>query len=260
MARVYGVLEFMTMLTVGIIALVTVTFLCAGFIKGAVGMGIPVVALAFLAAPLGLKATLAMVVAPCVVSNTWQALAGRHLGEILRRLWGYLAASCAGIWFGVGVLAGSSGEVLLGLLGLLLCVYSLVSLFRPQIPPPERSREPYYGPIAGGLGGIMFGMTGTYIVPGLLYLQALGFKRDALVQAMGVTFAVITAALGAAFAGRNLLTGDMVALSLYAIVPTGVGWLLGWRYRKRISEMLFRRLFFSTLIVIGIYYMIRAFA
>jgi hypothetical protein len=246
-----------TMWTAEIIVLVTITFLCAGFVKGAIGLGIPVVALAFMAAPLGLKAAMAIIVAPCIVANVWQGLAGSYFGEIMRRLWAYLAAGCIGTWFGVGVLAGTSGELLLGLLGVVLCVYSTVSLLRPQIPPPGE-REAIYSPIAGGLGGIMFGMTGTFIVPGILYLQALGFGRDALVQAMGVTFAVITAALAVSFTSRDLFPLEIALLSAFAVVPTGAGWLLGRRYRARISERQFRTFFFSALVVVGVYMVIRA--
>ena len=47
-------------------------------------------------------------------------------------------------------------------------------------------------PLMGGAGGLMFGMTGIMIVPGILYLQTLGLKRDTFVQALGLTFVTIT--------------------------------------------------------------------
>lgn len=245
------------MWSIEIIALVTATFLFAGFVKGALGLGIPVVALAFMAAPLGLKTAMALFVVPCVIANVWQALAGPHFAELVRRLWTYLAMGCVGTWFGVGVLAGTSGELLLALLGVILCLYSVLSLTRPQIPPPGE-REPVFSPIAGGLGGVMFGITGTFLVPGILYLQALGLKRDAMVQAMGLTFAVITVALAVSFSSRELMPMDMVWASAYAVLPTGAGILLGQRYRSRISEDQFRKLFFSALAVVGVYMVIRA--
>ena len=235
-----------------IIALVVVTFLVAGFIKGAVGLGIPIVALAFMAAPLGLKTAMAMIVVPCVIANAWQAMAGPHLKSLVVRLWTYLAAASIGTWIGVGVLAGANADYLLALLGVVLILYSVLSLMRPQVPPPGE-REPYLSPVAGGLGGVMFGMTGTFIVPGILYLQALGLGRDALVQAMGLTFGTITLALGISFSSRNLLPWDILVLSAGACVPTVIGWLIGARYRSRISEDLFRKLFFSALVVVGLF-------
>lgn len=238
--------------SIEIIALVTVTFLVAGFVKGALGLGIPIVALAFMAAPLGLKTAMAMIVVPCVFANAWQAFAGPHLKVLITRLWTYLAAASIGTWFGVGVLAGANADYLLALLGVILILYSALSLMRPQVPPPG-AREPFYSPIAGGVGGVMFGMTGTFIVPGILYLQALGLGRDALVQAMGLTFGTITLALAVSFSSRNLLPWDILVLSAYACLPTVAGWLIGARYRSRISEELFRKLFFSALVVLGLF-------
>ncbi len=240
-----------------IIGLVAIAFLCAGFVKGALGLGIPVVVLAFLAAPLGLKAAMALIVVPCIIANVWQGLAGPHFKHVLKRLWSYLVAGCIGTWVGVGVLAGADANLLLALLGVVLIVYSGISLIGPQIPPPG-AREQIYSPIAGTVGGIMFGMTGTFIVPGILYLQALGFGRDAMVQAMGVTFAAITVAMALSFSGRGLLPADLLVLSAAATVPTGIGFLLGARYRSRISEDQFRTLFFAALVLVGIYLVWRA--
>ena len=239
------------------VALVTVTFLIGGFIKGAIGLGVPVVALAFMAAPLGVKAAMGIMLGPCVLTNIWQALAGPALGTLVRRLWSYLLAAAIGIWFGVGVLAASSGDFLLGLLGFILAGYSLISLMRPQIPPPGE-KEKLYSPIAGGLGGVMFGMTGTFIVPGILYLQALGLKRDVMVQALGLTFVTISAALAVSFTRHSLLPWDMAMIALYAVLPTAVGIVLGTRYRHRISEAQFRRIFFIALFVVGLYMLGRA--
>ena len=116
-----------------------------------------------------------------------------------------------------------------------MCIYSLLSLTRPQIPPPGE-REPVYSPIAGAFGGVMFGITGTFLVPGILYLQALGLKRDQMVQAMGLTFTVITVVLAVSLSSRELMPIDMMWASAGAVLPMGAGLLLGQRYRSRISE------------------------
>ena len=245
------------MTTIEIILLVTATFLFGGFVKGTIGLGLPVVALAFMAPAVGVKVAMAIMLGPCIITNIWQALAGQSLWALLRRLWSYLLAATIGVWFGVTVLAASSGNVLLGLLGIVLAVYSLVSLMRPQIKPPG-DREPYMSPIAGGLGGVMFGMTGTFIVPGILYLQALGLTRHVMVQALGITFIVISVALAVSFQRQNLFTSELALIALYAVMPTAAGLVIGTRYRHRISEEQFRRIFFISLLVVGLYMLVRA--
>ncbi len=234
------------------VALVAISFLLGGFVKGAVGLGLPVVVLAALAATLGLKTALALLLVPAVVSNIWQALAGPALGVLLRRMWSFLLAAVVGIWLGTAVLARADPALLEAALGGLLVAYSAVALITPQIPPPGE-RERWLSPLAGGLGGVVFGMTGLFIVPGILYLQTLGLKRDHFVQALGLTFVTISATLAVAMTGRDLVTLEQAAMSAAALVPTGLGLLLGTRLRHLVSEAGFRRLFFVALIGVGLY-------
>ena len=245
------------MSTFEIIALVTATFLFGGFIKGTIGLGLPVVALAFMAPALGVKVAMAIMLGPCIITNIWQAFAGKSFMALLRRLWSFLLAASIGVWFGVNVLAASSGNLLLGLLGIVLAMYSLVSLLRPQIKPPG-SKEVIMSPVFGGLGGIMFGMTGTFIVPGILYLQSLGLTRHVMVQALGMTFVSISLALAVAFQRHNLIPPNLALIALYAVVPTAAGLVIGTRYRHKISEDQFRRIFFISLLIVGIYMLVRA--
>ncbi|MEM9144791.1 MAG: sulfite exporter TauE/SafE family protein [Pseudomonadota bacterium] len=229
------------------LALVAVTFLGGGVIKGALGLGLPVVVLAVLAPTLGLQAALALFLAPGLVSNVWQAVSGPYLRSVAARLWPFLAAAMVGIALGVQVLAGEDTRALEALLGVLLMVYSAVSLATPQIPPPGR-REPWMGPLAGGLGGVMFGMTGVFIVPGILYVQALGMERDRLVQALGLIFLTISGTLAVAMGSHGLVTPGLFVVSLAAIPFVLLGFLIGQRLRRYISEDSFRRLFFVGLI------------
>ncbi len=234
-----------------VVALVVGTFLLAGFIKGVIGMGLPVVALGFLGSTLGVREALTIMLIPGIATNTWQALAGPAFGDLIRRLWSFLAIACVGIWLGVGVLAGAKSDTMIALLGVTLCAYCAVTMLRAHMPPPG-PREPWMSPLMGGLGGVMFGMTGIMIVPGILYLQTLGFRRDVFVQALGITFVTITLALGTSLTGRGLMTQDLVLMSLTALVPTAAGLALGQRYRHHISEERFKRIFFVALFVIGL--------
>ena len=78
--------------------------------------------------------------------------------------------------------------------------------------------RPHTGTVlAGATNGVLTGMTGSYVVPGVLYLQALGMPRDTFVQAMGVLFTVSTLALGASLAGYGLLPADLTGLSAAAL-------------------------------------------
>jgi len=225
-------------------------FLLGGAVKGALGLGMPVVALAVLTPLIGLKSAVAVMILPSIVSNIWQAFAGPSLGALVRRLWPFLGAAQLGIWIGVGVLADADTDALEVVLGTLLAAYAAFALLTPQLPPPGR-REVWMSPLAGGAGGVLFGMTGIFIVPGILYLQTLGLGRDRFVQALGLTFLTISTGLALALGGHDLVTPQIAALSAGAVIPAFTGLWLGQRLRHRISEDLFRRIFFIALLVVG---------
>jgi hypothetical protein len=239
------------MWTTEILVVVCATFLFAGWVKGVVGLGLPTIALALLAATVGLREAIALMLVPALVTNVWQGLTGGAFVALLRRLWPLLLAACLGTWFGVGVLAQADTVLLTGLLGVMIFGYAGISLVAPQVPPPGRW-EGVLSPTAGAIGGLATGLTGSFI-PGILYLQALGLSRDHLVQAMGIAFVVLTVALAGALTRQDMMTVDLWLMSTVAVAPAALGMVLGRALRRRLSEALFRRVFFSALLLLGGY-------
>lgn len=241
------------------LALILAVFLLAGVVKGIVGLGLPPVALGLLTVFLGLKDAIVLIVVPSLATNLWQALAGGALLAIGRRLWSLLAFACVGIWFGTGLLAQSDGRLLAGLLGLLLSIYAVTALASPQLRVPE-AWEPWLSPPIGAISGFFTGLTGSFTFPGIAYVQALGFPRDRLIQAMGIVFLTSTITLGLGLADNGLLTRDLGIASLAAMIPAFLGLLAGIRMRRRIPEDYFRRILLGALLVLGVYIGINALA
>src|SRR3546814_8210607 len=79
-------------------------------------------------------------------------------------------------------------------------------------------------------------MTGSYVVPGIMFLQAVGLPRDQLIQAMGMLFLVSTLALALALGGNDFLSLELGLISIAGLVPTIAGMLLGQRLRRRLPE------------------------
>jgi uncharacterized membrane protein YfcA len=86
-------------------------------------------------------------------------------------------------------------------------------------------------------------MTPSFLVPGVMFLQAIGLPRAMLIQATGILFTASTLALAAALQQANFLTVGHAVLSLAAVLPALVGMVLGLRIRKNLSEELFRKFF-----------------
>ena len=233
-----------------LIAYVMSVYLFAGAVKGVIGFGMPIISLVLLATVLGLTEAIVLMLVPSLVTNIWQGLSGGQLRILLRRLWLLLALACAAIWLSTAILVAYDGRVLTAGMGGILALYAAVALSTPQMPPPGR-HEVWMSPTVGVLAGLSMGLTGTFVMPGTIYLQALGLGKDGLVQALGLYFIVTTLALAASLGGRQALPVDLAVISAAAVVPAMIGMVLGKRCRDRLPEARFRKLFFVGLVVAG---------
>lgn len=231
-------------------------FLLAGLVKGTIGLGLPSISLGLLAATLDIKLAMILLLAPNVVTNLWQAFSGGHFVALLKRLWLFLLCAALAIWPGSAALALVDAKALGALLGLLLVVYALLGLLRPPLSMAPR-HEIWAGPLTGAVNGLLTGLTGSFVVPGVPYLQALGLTRDQLVQAMGMLFMASTLGLGASLGGRDLLGADLLLLSALCVLPALLGMSLGRRLRHRLSEAAFKRAFYGALLLLGLYIVLR---
>ncbi|SLN37486.1 Sulfite exporter TauE/SafE [Oceanibacterium hippocampi] len=236
---------------------IALTFLLAGGVKGVVGLGLPTVSLALLATVFDLTTAMALMIVPSLATNLWQAATGGNARALIRRLWPFLLAATATIWIGAAMLTRLDVGLLTALLGVLLVAYAALGLagVRITIRPP---RERWAGPGFGAANGLLTGLTGSFVVPGVMYLQAIGLPRDMLVQAMGMLFAASTAALGLALGGNRLLDGPLALTSTLALLPAILGMILGQRLRQWLSETAFRRVFFVAILALGLNILVRA--
>jgi len=239
------------------LAIIALTFMLAGFVKGVVGLGLPTVSLALLTAAFGLKTAIVLMIVPSLVTNIWQGVVGGNFKVLMKRLWPMFAAAAVCTWFATAAFKVADPRMLAMLLGVLIAVYAGLALVTPQVPPPGRF-EPWMGPLMGGLTGVASGLTGSFVVPAVLYMQALGLSRDQLIQAMGLSFTFATLILGLSFSGRGMMATDGVLISATGLIPAAVGMVIGQRVRRRFSETLFRRVFFLSLLIVGAYIIARA--
>lgn len=235
---------------------ITFVFFAAGLVKGVIGMGLPTVAMGMLTLVMAPAAAAAMLVMPSLVTNVWQFVAGPATRAIARRLALMMVAVCVGTFAGISVLT-TDVSAATATLGAVLAVYGVLGLFTPQFTVPARA-ERATSPLVGLLTGVLSGATGVFVVPAVPYLGALGFTREELIQALGLSFTVSTVALGVALAWRGEYPLAVAGSSVAAIVPALAGMWLGQRARERLSAQVFRRWFFIALVALGAYMIARA--
>ena len=243
--------------TVTLIA-IAVAFLIGGVVKGVIGLGLPTVSLALLAVLIDLPSAMALILIPSFVTNVWQVMAGGNPRLMLVRLWPFLFMGTVTVWIGATALTRVDLALLSALLGVLLVFYSVVNLGGFHFKISTR-HELWVGLIMGSFNGVFTGMTGSSVVPGVMYLQSIGLSRDQLVQAMGMLFMVSTFALAIALQQNAILTLEHSILSVAALIPGIIGMILGQQIRRSLSEPMFRKVFFVSLLALGMYIIAIAF-
>lgn len=169
--------------------------------------------LAVLGTALGLHEALLLLVAPAFLTNIWQAASGGFLPDLLKRLWPMLLTTIPGVFLGTRVLLRAEQGLLDVLLGIALCAYAVLSLSGACFSVPA-GRERILGSVTGVMTGLVVGATGTLVLPVVPYLNALGLQRDELVQALGLSFALSSLALGVILTAEGAATPKGVAASL----------------------------------------------
>ncbi|WCE02705.1 sulfite exporter TauE/SafE family protein [Pseudoxanthomonas sp. JBR18] len=237
--------------------LVCAVLVLAGWVKGVAGMGLPAVGMAALGLMMSPVQAATLMVVPLVLTNVWQAFSGPALGALVRRLAWMLVGIVAGTCAGIGLLTARGSPWPGFALGLALAAYGVVGLWLPPLSLPQRAAR-WAAPVVGACTGVLCGATGVFSVPLVPYLTALGLGRDALIQAMGLSFLVCSATLGAALAVRGHYPGGVAWQSCLAVLPALAGVALGQRTRQRMDPARFRFWFFVSLVLVGGFMAVRA--
>ena len=239
------------------LGIATVAFIIAGFVKGVVGFGFPIIALIILTLSIGLLDALAIVVIPTLVTNLWQAFSGEYLKTVLGRMWRYFIVAVVFIWVTSGYLKVVDIDWLTMLLGAVLFFFALSRLLNFHITVPPRYESVLAVPL-GAVNGILTGLTGSFMVPSVLYMQAIGFRGDMLVQAMGVFFSISVFTLAISLRRNGLISIEQAQLSTLALIPSIVGLLVGRWTRRQTDEEQFQQIFLMAVLVLGGYIVFRS--
>lgn len=233
------------------LVVMTIALGAGGLVKGATGMGLPLVALPVLASFLGVPAAVALI-SPCLVfTNVWQVW--RFRGELWTAdfLPALLVAGGVGIAVGTVAITSLPERFLAFALAALLLFYIGLRLARPSFAI-SRAAGRRLSPAAGFGAGVLQGATGISSPIGVTFIHSLRLSRSAHVFSVSAMFLLFSLVQVPALAIAGVLTRDLFLLGLVAVIPAFATMPIGARLAGRLSPAAFDRIILGLLAVVAV--------
>jgi uncharacterized membrane protein YfcA len=230
---------------------ISLSLVVGGFLKGATGVGMPVIVIPVMALFMGIEAAVIVMAIPGVVWNGWMTWHHRQCYPEVSGMNAILLAGVVGTVLGVAVLSIASERFLsLILLGWII-VYIGTRILHPELSLGERARK-LFSPWVGLAAGVFQGATGISAPVLATYFHALKLRPDAYVFAVSAPFAVLGLAQVLSFGVASMFTADLLVLALLSLVPAAVFIPLGIYVRPMINRDLFDKLVLIMVALMGI--------
>ncbi|MEM8794861.1 MAG: sulfite exporter TauE/SafE family protein [Pseudomonadota bacterium] len=232
------------------IAVIATALSTAALVKGVTGLGFSTVAVTLLAATIGLRDGIPIVIIPSLASNMIVMSSAGHFREIIWRFRMLYIAAPLGILAGLTILLTVDEEIAASVLGVTLISYCVFALLNPRFRITPRTERRLAAPV-GFSTGLINGVTGAQIMPVTPYLLSVPLQPNQVVQALNCSFTIssLTFFAGLVYAGAVRLETILIALPGIAITFAGVK--LGEQIRAGISPGYFRRVVLILMIGLG---------
>jgi uncharacterized membrane protein YfcA len=209
-----------------------------GTLKGATGMGLPVVALPILAAFLGVQHAVAIMCTPVLVTNLWQLWIFRDEVWSTRFLPALVLGGAFGIVIGTWLIVRLPERGLSLALGGLVLVYIAVRLARPAFAISLELGRRLAAPV-GLVAGVLQGATGISSPVGVTFIHSMRLNRTAHVFAVTAMFFMFSVVQIPALTIAGILTWRSVAEGLIATLPALVMMPVGRWLAARLTQRAF---------------------
>ena len=241
----------MTLMPLDHLFLIAAIFLAAGTIKGAIGIGLPTVAISLMAQFLDPRTAISLVLFPIVVSNFYQFV---EAGQVRVRLHRYMpfAASLMAMLLVVSYLTLQiSSQTVVLVLGIVIVFFTLITLLSnvPQIPPKYDRLAQI---TAGGVGGILGGLTAIWSPPMLIYFVARRTEKSEFIPATGMLLFLGGLPLIVTYWNGGLLNPRLFIISAMMLVPTFLGFYVGGFVRNKLNAERFRTVVLLFFMLMGL--------
>ncbi len=231
---------------------------CGGLIKGALGVGTPLLTVPMMAQVLPPQMAIAIMAVPVVVANLWQFAQAERSKAIVGRFWPTFVAILVGMWFGVKILSVLDERALLIVVGVAVIAFSLLQGSRFRLYLPDHLVKPA-GVFFGGASGLIGGVSSFFGPMLITYLISIrGLAKNQFVSTISFLYVSAVVPWTLTLFWFGILDQRLLIYSTIATLPVTLGLLLGQRMRGHISEIRFHYLIVVILVVSGLSMLWRA--
>ncbi len=227
--------------------------LVAGFVKGAVGFGMPMISISILGSFLAPEVALAALIAPTLISNGWQALRGGFYAAwqsvVAFRL--FIGSLLVFIALSAQMVGRIPSSLLFLVIGIPVTVFAAVQLLGWQFSIPPQSRGKFQV-IFGSIAGIIGGISGVWGPPTVAYLTATDVPKRDHIRVQGVVYGLGAVVLFFAHLKSGVLNAATLPLSLWLVIPAMIGMGIGFSVQERLDQARFRKATLIVLILAGL--------
>jgi uncharacterized protein len=237
--------------------LVGFALLFAGFVKGASGMGFPLIATPTVALLLDIRTAITILIIPNVVMDIAQVFRGGFPTSVLCRFAWFFVLTVIGVFLGTKVLATLPLWVLNLCLGVMVLVFVISNWLRFEFTiAPEMERR--LAIPAGFISGFLNGMTNAAGPALAIYLYSLKLPKMEFIKSIAAIFIVTKLSQLVAVSTWNLFNWSTLALSLEVTLFVLLGFYGGLKTQDRVNQQTFNRGLVFLLFAAGVALVLRA--
>ena len=160
---------------------VLLAFFIAAFLKGITGLGFSTICLPILTTFIDLKTSIPLVIVPSLSSNVLVMIQAGQFRTSLKRFWPLYLSAIPGLVIGVFILITVQSTLSRALLGGILILYAVWAL-RTRVTMLTKRAEVGLAPAVGFVTGLVYGMTGSQVIPIVPFLFSVRLPPDTFVQ------------------------------------------------------------------------------
>ena len=240
----------------GLIALLSVAFLLGGFVKGAIGYGMPLVATPILLMSFSLPQVVLIMVPPIFFSNVIQGFQTRKAWPVLKLFWPMIAANCVILlFFGGRILTMVDAWILTCFVGAMMALHAGLSLAPPVAAFTRIFQKVSIGKLilpAGIVSGFLGSVTTIYGFPSLQVIVASQCNKEEIAFLFSIFLASGHLALWRGMVLNDYSNPEMLQWGLIACLPMFFALLAGRIVHKKLSVQAFRKAVNLVLLLAGL--------